>query len=403
MLEANDDLAGQTLLGKLRVIRRLGAGGMGVVYEVEHLLTRHRRALKVIRPELSSSVEGVARLVREAGVAGRLESPFVVETYDVGRLDDGSTYILMELLEGRSLRALLSEEGPLDGARAARLVAGVCEGLEAVHAAGIIHRDIKPENLFFATGDDGIQRVKILDFGIMKLEEGMTDTFGALTRAGSAAYTPSYMAPEQADEGVALDGRVDVYALGVVLYEALSGQRPFVAATPAALAVRVHPGKYRALAEVAPGVDPALEAVVRRAMSRDREERQASAAELRRALLPFVTVEAGATPPRPLPSRRRRALAGAITLGASASLLLWLGAMHEKLGATPVTVITSAAAPDHAPTAPGSDAPPLDASVPPAPPSSAPEPPRSSPPPRSMVPRPRSVGPSAAPIPTGMY
>src|SRR5512146_2129661 len=132
MDSAAADLVGQTLLGKLRVVRRIGEGASGVVYEVEHLLTKHRRALKVLRPELSQSGEAVARLVREAGAAGRVESPFVAETFDVGRLPDGSPYLLLELLEGRSLRAELDRRGRLPPAEAARLGALVCQGLEAV-------------------------------------------------------------------------------------------------------------------------------------------------------------------------------------------------------------------------------------------------------------------------------
>jgi serine/threonine protein kinase len=310
---SEDPLVGVTLLGKLLVIRRLGAGGRGVVYEVEHQLTRHRRALKVLHPEHASSVEAVARLVREARVGGKLDAAFVAETYDVGRLPDGSPYILMELLRGESVRAWLDRVGRLTAGDAVRLAVEVCEGLAAVHAAGIIHRDLKPENLFVAAGEDGVSRVKLLDFGMLAFEAGAGDTFGALTVPGGAPGTPVYMAPEQLDGSAALDARVDVYALGVVLYEALAGRLPFEGAGLAAVLAAGDARRVPPLEEVAPEVAPALADVVRRAMSRDREARPPTARALRDALIavaPGATARDAppspqATPSPPVTPRRR--------------------------------------------------------------------------------------------------
>ena len=265
-----------------------------MVYEVEHLHTKHRRALKVLRPDLAGSGEAVARLVREAGAAGRVESPFLAQTFDVGRLADGSPYLLMELLEGRTLRAELDLRGRLPPAEVARLGALLCQGLAAVHAAGIVHRDLKPENVFLV-GDS----LKIVDFGVMRFDGG-EDTFGRLTRGGASAGTPRYMAPEQLAGGD-VDGRADLYALGVLLYEAIAGRRPFDAADAGALLAAVGATDPPPLSALAPDTPPALEAAIHRALRPDPEARFPSARELGAALDPFVQAasSAGFAPPLP--------------------------------------------------------------------------------------------------------
>lgn len=274
--------AGEVLLGKLRVVRALGEGATSVVYEVEHLLTKHRRALKVLRPELARSGEAVARLVREAGAAGKIRSPFVAETFDVGRLPDGATYVLAELVDGEPLRAVLAREGSLSERRAVELAMQLCEGLAAVHGAGIVHRDIKPENLMVSARGEGASTLRILDFGAMA-PEGGGDTLGALTAPGALLGTPRYMAPEQL-EAAPVDPRTDVYTTGVVLFEMLAGRRPFEEPSAAALVRAILAGAALDLRELAPSVDPDLAAIVARAMHRDRDRRFPSADALRSAL-----------------------------------------------------------------------------------------------------------------------
>src|SRR5687768_14892049 len=155
-----DELVGQILLGKLEVIRRLGGGGMGVVYEVEHRLTGHRRALKVVHAKYADRPRFMKRLLREAKVAGTLETKHVVETFDAGRFEDGSAYVLMELLKGRSLYEVMQAEGKMSAARMANIMAQVAEGMSVAHEAGIVHRDLKPENIFLLEkGEDEIERV----------------------------------------------------------------------------------------------------------------------------------------------------------------------------------------------------------------------------------------------------
>ena len=284
-LEDDPSLVGQTLLdGKIEVERKLGEGGMGVVYRVRHLLTSHARALKVLHPPLAKNRDVVKRFLREASVAGKLDNPRVVETFDAGELASGAPYVLMELLDGEPLDARLDAEGSLAPDVAARIAIEACEGLVAAHAAGIVHRDLKPENLFLARDRDGGEHVKLLDFGISKFR-GADES---LTATGNLLGTPMYMAPEQTEGAENTDERSDLYAVGVVLYEALAGRTPFEAPSLPKLLIKVHTGEHRPLSEVAPDVDPALVAVVEKAMAVRPEDRYPSASALIRALLPFA-------------------------------------------------------------------------------------------------------------------
>ena len=285
--DGDDPLIGQVLQGKLEVIRQIGMGGMGVVYEVEHKLTRHRRALKILHAQVATDANVVTRFVREAGVAGTLRSPYVVETLDAGRLEDGSPYLLMEMLEGEPLSAIVHSDRRLPVARAARIAWQTCEGLRAAHAAGIVHRDLKPENLFLIRDEKSREQVKILDFGISKFTETQPRA-GPLTEENAVMGTPWYMSPEQVRGSREVDSRTDLYSVGVILYEALGGDRPFSAEGLPQLAVQIFQGECAPLEERAPDLDAAVVQVVRRAMHRDRDARFQSARELQEALRPFV-------------------------------------------------------------------------------------------------------------------
>ncbi|MCC7539732.1 MAG: serine/threonine protein kinase [Deltaproteobacteria bacterium] len=267
------------LLGKLRVVRRLGRGGMGSVYEVEHTLTRHRRALKVVHPALAREPDLAARFVREVGVAARIASPHVVETYDAGTLDDGTPYALMELLEGETLASRLERVERFEAREAISLVAELCQGVSDAHRAGILHRDLKPENVFLVPGDGGGARVRILDFGIARPITPGVDGLTELTVSGAVLGTPHYIAPEYAMNETP-DERVDVYAIGVILFELLAGRKPFDEQNLFALLAQIVRGEPAVLRDLVPDVPDRLDAIVSRAMARDPARRYPSAAWL---------------------------------------------------------------------------------------------------------------------------
>jgi len=276
--EANGN--GALIAGKFRVVRELGRGGMGAVYEVMHEVTRHRRALKLLRRV--DDAEHVQRLLREASTAGRVQSAHIVETLDAGVLEDGQAFILMELLEGSTLFDHLraSADVSLDGM--VDLVIQACRGLHAAHEAGIVHRDVKPANLFVTTRD-GKPFLKIVDFGVSKFDHVLTDET-ELTMDGALVGTPAYMAPEQIRAHKDVDRRADVYALGVVLYAASAGARPFRGSTLTDLAVAISEGAYVPLGEARPELPGPFVDVVTKAMAKDRADRYPSAAALADAL-----------------------------------------------------------------------------------------------------------------------
>ena len=283
--DEDDELVDKVLLNRLRVIRKIGGGGMGAVYEVEHKLTGHRRALKVVRKRYAKEPRFMKRLLREAKVAGTLNSHYVVETLDAGLLDDGSAYVLMELLRGRSLLELLRDKERLEVEEVAWVATQVCEGLIAAHNAEIIHRDLKPDNIFVVPTPDDHALVKILDFGVSKFGS-LADEPDRLTRDGTILGTPYYMSPEQAS-GKRLDPRTDLYSLGVVMYEALCGRLPFEASTVGALFIKIGNGEYIPLDYRRSDLDPGIVDLVHRAISKDRSSRFQSAREMQAALLPF--------------------------------------------------------------------------------------------------------------------
>jgi serine/threonine-protein kinase len=299
---------GTLLAGKFRVERRLGAGAMGAVYAIVHELTRHRRAMKLLHPEAREVPDLVRRFLDEASAAGRVGNPHLVETFDAGLLPTGEPYVIMELLEGETLDALLSREGPLPVERAAEIVAQAAEGIDAANRAGIVHRDLKPANLF-VTSARGKPFVKVLDFGVSKFA---TTTHVQLktTQPGAVFGSPAYMAPEQMQGECEIDARVDVFALGVVLFECLTKALPYDAPTLQGLVARLVGGRPTAVASLRPDVPEALAQVVHRAVAQKREERYATAGALAEALADFRPYDAASTgfqrtaiPRRGLPSR----------------------------------------------------------------------------------------------------
>ncbi|MCZ7684828.1 MAG: serine/threonine protein kinase [Sandaracinaceae bacterium] len=228
--EAEDPLLGVVLAGTYRIVRSLGRGGMGRLYEAQHTRLDRRFAIKVLHEAQSRSRDATLRFEREARVLSRIRSDHVLDVVDVLRTPDDRTAIVTARLEGEDLKARLDRVGKLEIGEAIALARQVCRGLAAAHAQGVVHRDLKPSNLFLDSGADGRTTVKILDFGVAKLA-GEPE----LTRAGAVVGTPAYMAPEQARGSSEVDERADLYAVGAVLYRMVTGRSPYMAEEPAAL------------------------------------------------------------------------------------------------------------------------------------------------------------------------
>jgi serine/threonine-protein kinase len=281
-----NDRTGQVLGEKYRLARLVGEGGMGAVYEAQHLVVKRRFAVKLLRPELAKNTEVIARFRREAEAAGALESEHVAAVTDFGEAPDGAPYIVMEFLVGESVAALLEREGPLPVPRAVSILLQVCRGLEVAHDAGIVHRDLKPDNLFVVKRTDGSDLVKILDFGIAKLQSGAAAV--QVTRTGSAPGTPHYMAPEQARGDKAIDRRTDIYALGVILYELLSAKQPHPGDSYNAILAHILTKPPAPLATIRAGLPEGLARAVHRALAAEPNARPESALEFAKSITPFV-------------------------------------------------------------------------------------------------------------------
>ena len=272
------------LARRYRIIRRLGAGGMGTVFLAEQVAVGNRRvALKVLLRKFLDDSEFLVRFHNEAASTGKIHHPNVVTIYESGQSDDGTPYIAMEYLEGQTLREMLEARGVLPVSETVEILQQVARGLNAAHKLGIVHRDLKPDNIFMTHGDEGDLIVKVVDFGIAKLRESATHTI-----PGTVLGTPAYMSFEQASgmRGDELDARSDVYSLGIVAYEMLTGRLPFHSDTPLGY-VRKHlmeqPPTFRAIRPDLPAL-PEVEKAVFKALSKERKARYSSALEFASAL-----------------------------------------------------------------------------------------------------------------------
>jgi serine/threonine protein kinase len=282
-----DPLIGQTLDGKYRLDERLGKGGMGTVYRATHLLIDRPVAIKVLNPHFVEDEEAQERFRREARAAGRLQHQNAVAVTDFGRTGEGLVYIVMELLVGRSLREVLAREAPLDAARAVSLMLQISAAVAAAHEARVIHRDLKPGNIFVVQRKHAPPVVKVLDFGIAKLAadaiEDEEDDQQTLTKVGVMIGTPRYMSPEQCD-GVKLTPASDVYSLGIILYEMLTGTTPFSGSTALAIAMKHSKEIPRAPREFVSSIPAPLEEVVLHALEKKPDNRPPDAGAFRREL-----------------------------------------------------------------------------------------------------------------------
>jgi hypothetical protein len=276
---------GEIIDGKYRIVRLLGEGGMGAVYEGENTRIHRRVAIKVLHANVASQGEAVARFEREAQAAGRIGSDHIVEVLDLGALASGDRYLVMEYMDGEGLGERIKMRGRLTPQELQPIAHQLLIGLSAAHGAGIIHRDLKPDNVFLLKSRGGhADFVKLLDFGISKFNQLSGDSGFSMTRTGAVMGTPYYMAPEQAKGSRDLDHRVDLYAVGVILYEALTGQVPFNADTFNELLFKIVLEEPRPLGVVDPTIDPGFAAIVTKAMARDPALRFQTAREFQEAL-----------------------------------------------------------------------------------------------------------------------
>jgi eukaryotic-like serine/threonine-protein kinase len=277
-----DPLVGQVIQGRYRIRRAIGSGGMGVVYEAEHLLIGRKVAVKVLTARGLPSNAGVVRFRREAQAAASVGNSHVVDVLDMGQLDDGSLYIVLEHLDGVHLGWAVAQSGPFSVSRAIHVMCQLCDALSAVHAAGIVHRDLKPENIFLIERDGEPDFVKVLDFGVCRVIDAQEVS---LTASGDMVGTPLFMAPEQVDNESSIDHRIDVYALGALMHFLLTGRAPFDGTTLPKLFMQICAEPPPSVRAADASLPAELDAIVGRALSKSPDLRFESCTALKRALL----------------------------------------------------------------------------------------------------------------------
>ena len=278
---------GAILAGKYRVERLLGVGGMGLVVAARHLQLDERVAVKLMLPETLGSVDAVTRFTREARAAAKIKGENVARVFDIGTLENGAPYIVMEFLEGRDLAVWVTQSGPLPVDLAVEFVLQTCVAVAEAHGLGIVHRDLKPANLFCVSRHDGRLTIKVLDFGISKL----TDVAGSLsgaTKTNTVMGSPHYMSPEQMLSAKDVDARTDIWALGVVLYELVTGAVPFGGDSYAEVAIKVATQAAPPLRRLRPEAPAGLEAAVLKCLQKDKGQRFRDVGELVDALADFA-------------------------------------------------------------------------------------------------------------------
>ncbi|NOY93939.1 MAG: serine/threonine protein kinase [Deltaproteobacteria bacterium] len=348
------ELTGRTLVGGYVVGQKIAAGGMGAVYRATQQGRERPVALKVLHPHLAHNAGILERFRREALAAARLSHVRILSVIDF-HLEASPPYMVMPLLEGRSLQDVYRQEGPLHWARMARIASQILEALAVAHGAELVHRDIKPANLYLTSAPKAPDEALLLDFGVAKLKE--SDEFDRLTRTGELIGTPLFMAPEQA-RGEAIDGRVDLYALGLVSYALVTGRVPFPDENPAQLLIAIQSMDPKSMLELVPGVDPGFASVIHKSIQKHPARRFQSALEMRAAMLPFAAHAgvAAATPPQASPDQDDmnapteimppREEPQAPTSRAPQRTAEWQGVMPEQL--PPIGVAPASAAPNFA-------------------------------------------------------
>jgi serine/threonine protein kinase len=439
-LLTDQERLGTTLAEKYRIDRIVGRGGMGVVFAATHLWTGRPVAVKLLLPGLADDAGLVKRFLREARAAAGLRHPNVVDVLDMGSEPDGTVYLVLEMLVGESLDAVLERHGRLTLRELAAWVVPVCDAVGAAHGQGIVHRDLKPENIFLHRPAEGVTLPKLLDFGIAKVLGTGTSK---QTAVGSVIGTLHYMSPEQAEGRADVGPRSDVWALGVVLYECLTGRMPFDGSNGPAILLAISRGAFEPVSSLRPEMAPALCAVVTRCLSHAPDGRFADAAALADALreaLQRADVETPTRiePPRTAPSAeaprpantaspeethpgfaptleatavdpppgRRAVWPAAVVVGALVAVAVAVS-LRPSVDAPPLAASPSLSVPAHvaATAAPAPAAAPVVVAPPPAPVVAAPPPaPVVAAPPQALAPAPASAleGPSG-PVPVARH
>ena len=286
-----DSLLGKTLAGKYRIEERLSEGGMGTVYRGTHVLMDKTVAVKVLRPSLAADEKIVARFSREARAASRISHPHALSVTDFGEAEDGVVFLLMEYLDGKTLKEIIREEGPMALPRAVEILRQVGGALDAAHAEGVVHRDLKSDNIMLLSSS-GTDYSKVLDFGIAKIKEADGAYDPCLTAPDLVIGTPQYMSPEQCSQSPDIDARSDIYSLGVILYELLVGHVPFTGESPTAIMLKHLQEPAPSVLDERSDVPSAVATVVARALEKRPEDRYQTVAEL----VEDFTIAAGMEP-----------------------------------------------------------------------------------------------------------
>jgi len=284
-----DPKIGMVLQDRYRIVRLLGEGGMGAVYEGEHLLIKKRVAIKCLHAQYAQNPEVVARFHREALAATSIGHQNIIEVTDLGRFPDGSVFMVLEFLQGRDFANLIEDEGPQPLNRVVHIMMQICDALTAAHDKDIVHRDLKPENVFLIRRGEDRDFVKLLDFGISKMKSASDTPSSSMTRTGMALGTPYYMAPEQAQGRKDVDHRADIYALGVILFRALTGQHPFDHDSYPMLVLKICTEPPPPLRRYRPDLPPELEQVAAKMLAKTPDERFPNCAAVKVALRPFAS------------------------------------------------------------------------------------------------------------------
>jgi serine/threonine-protein kinase len=284
-----DPLLEQTLAGKYVIEELIKHGGMGAVYRGRHILMEKRVAIKVLRPSLAVDDDVVARFSREAKAASRISHPHAVSVTDFGESENGVVFLVMEYLEGRTLKEVIKSEGPLALNRVAEIARQVAGALDAAHEQGVIHRDLKSDNIMLSQTSSG-EWAKVLDFGIAKIQQ--VDGIDDLTAPNLVIGTPQYMSPEQCSHSGPLDARSDVYSFGIIVYEMLAGKVPFTGESPTIIMMQQVQDDPPSILEARPGLPPAFANVIEKALKKKPEDRFQTAGELSKAIFEAAQIAA---------------------------------------------------------------------------------------------------------------